>query len=189
MHWFTVSYFLLCCWRCFWCLLGPICCVVFFSAVPFRDHVCLNMPPVTSCAPPHPISPYPCATLPLCVPRNPCVTMCVLFVRAHMVTTVLVFVCVFVCSLPILYVCACLCLGLLVHICWCFVLFSVSVTALCAWVCVCTCISCLRVCVCMCVFLPKYVYIDSMHFLINHALIIFTYLLINISYLGPIRLV
>ena len=41
----------------------------------------------------------------------------------------------------------------------------------------------------MCVFLPKYVYFDNMHVLINHALIIFTYLLININYLGPIRLV
>ena len=140
---------------------GPYLLCCFFSAVPFRDHTCPNMPPVTSCAPPHPISPDSCAMLPLYVPSNPCVTICILFVRTHMVTTVLVFVCVFVCSLPIRYVCACLCLGLLVHICWCFVLFSVSVTALCVWVCACTCISCLCACVCMCVFLPKHVYFDN----------------------------
>ena len=92
-----------------------------------------------------------------------------------------------------------------------FCVFVACTVYACAWACwwVCVCVLCLLmclwllcvlkyvyahvfrvcVCVCMCVFLPKYVYFDNMHVLINHALIIFTYLLININYLGPIRLV
>ena len=95
------------------------------------------------------------------------------------------------CLLPVLFVCAYLCLGLLVSLCMCFVFVYVSVAVLCAQVCVCTCISRLRVCVCMCVFSSKYVYIDNIYVLrvINYFLIISTYLSINISYLGPIRLV
>ena len=173
----------------FWCLLGPICCVAFLLSVVLRDHACPNIAPGDLLCPCTPNFSSPCAIPPLYVLSNPCVVICALFVLTHMVMTMFVFVCVFVCVLLVLYVCACLCLGLLVHVCWCFVLFSVSATTLCAWVCVCTCISCLCVCVRMCVFCQKYVYFDNIDILINYPSIIFTYLLINISYLGPNRLV
>ena len=65
MYYSADWYFLLCCWYCFWCLMGPVCCVVFFlwlSSVIMRVQTCPPWPPLSLHThfflPPVPYYPY-----------------------------------------------------------------------------------------------------------------------------------